>query len=202
MTIPSKPARYHHGDLRAALLQAAERVLGETGLDAFSLRRVAKEVGVSHAAPAHHFSDVEGLLTALAAEAFRRFVQAMEARQRDETAPMARLQASGLGYLDFARERPALFRLMFGWTRVIADDPALEAAAEAAWRHLADGVAAVRGAHPDDDPSAHEAALGVWATVHGLAELMSVGDLKMFAGHDGPARDAMVRRMVAQAVAV
>ena len=64
---PLQP-QYHHGDLRAALLRAAEAELNEAGIEAFSLRRVAKRAGVSHAAPAHHFRDVRGLLTALSAE--------------------------------------------------------------------------------------------------------------------------------------
>ena len=59
--------KYHHGDLRAALLAAAEAELAERGVEAFSLRQVAKRAGVSHAAPAHHFGDAQGLLTALAA---------------------------------------------------------------------------------------------------------------------------------------
>lgn len=63
---PPPPRPYHHGDLRAALLHAAEEELAERGMEAFSLRSVAKRAGVSHAAPAHHFGDAQGLLTALA----------------------------------------------------------------------------------------------------------------------------------------
>ena len=65
---------YHHGDLAAALLAAAEAELAEKGVEAFSLRSVAKRAGVSHAAPAHHFGDATGVLTALATEGFRRFL--------------------------------------------------------------------------------------------------------------------------------
>ena len=79
---PRRAARpYHHGALRAALLAAAEAELAETGIERFSLRSVAKRAGVSHAAPAHHFGDTGGLLTALAAEGFTRFLATQHARE-------------------------------------------------------------------------------------------------------------------------
>ena len=71
---------YHHGDLRAALLRAAEVELSERGVEGFTLRGCARRAGVSHAAPAHHFGDADGLLTALAAEGFARFNAAVAAR--------------------------------------------------------------------------------------------------------------------------
>ena len=86
------PCRYHHGDLRAALLEAGEAELAEHGVEGFSLRGVAKRAGVSHAAPAHHFRDANGLLTALAAEGFRRFVakqRAAPGRRRPDRAVAA-----------------------------------------------------------------------------------------------------------------
>ena len=76
-----KRSTYHHGDLRAALLRAGEEQLARSGVAGFSLREVASRVGVSHAAPAHHFGDAQGLLAALAAEGFRRFLAAMRHRQ-------------------------------------------------------------------------------------------------------------------------
>src|SRR5438132_5555191 len=70
---------YHHGDLHEALLKAAERVLERDGLAGLTLRAVAREAGVSHAAPTHHFGDLTGLLSELAAIGFRQFGQAMAA---------------------------------------------------------------------------------------------------------------------------
>jgi AcrR family transcriptional regulator len=105
---------YHHGDLRAALLSAAEDELAERGMEAFSLRSVAKRAGVSHAAPAHHFGDAQGLLTALAAEGFRQFLAAQTAREAvAEKDPASQMVAAGLGYVDFAMARPTIFRLMW-----------------------------------------------------------------------------------------
>jgi AcrR family transcriptional regulator len=105
---------YHHGDLRAALLRAAEEELTANGVEGFSLRAVAKRAGVSHAAPAHHFGDVRGLLTALCVEGFNRFLATQHAREAAAALdPRSQLVASGLGYVDFALANPALFRLMF-----------------------------------------------------------------------------------------
>src|ERR1700704_3323273 len=79
---------YHHGDLREALLQAAERVLERDGLAGLTLRAVAREAGVSHAAPTHHFGDLTGLVSELAAIGFRMFNAAMDAAGNSETHPM------------------------------------------------------------------------------------------------------------------
>lgn len=178
---PARP--YHHGDLRAALIAAGEAELAEKGLEGFALRGVAKRAGVSHAAPAHHFGDSEGLLSALAAEGFRRFLAAQRAREavagpdgRD------RLIASGLGYVDFALAHPALFRLMFSSARPNFATPELRAAAAAASRHLLDHAAALRGDPPGtiEARGAGDSALltdvtALWATAHGLADLLQAG---------------------------
>jgi AcrR family transcriptional regulator len=166
-------ARYHHGDLRAALLAAGEVVLAETGVPGFSLRAVAKRVGVSHSAPAHHFGDAEGLLAALATEGFRRFLAAMQARQAAAGEdPLERLIGSGLGYLDFARAAPALFRLMFASDRIRGPSPELAAAARAAYGHLVADIARLRGVSPHADAAAMQDVTAVWSMVHGFAELL------------------------------
>ena len=79
---PAGETPYHHGDLHDALLAAAERVLERDGLAGLTLRAVAREAGVSHAAPTHHFGDLSGLLSELAAIGFRRFNEAMVAAAR------------------------------------------------------------------------------------------------------------------------
>jgi AcrR family transcriptional regulator len=163
---------YHHGDLRSALLRASEAELSERGIEAFSLRAVAKRAGVSHAAPAHHFGDANGLLTALAAEGFRQFRAAQAAREAQaDQSPRAQMIAAGLGYVDFALARPALFRLMHASDRPSYDTPELGTVAKAAYEHLWNGVAAIR-----PSPSVADVA-ATWATAHGLADLMSSGRL-------------------------
>jgi len=171
------PRPYHHGDLRAALLAAAEIELSETGIERFSLRAVAKRAGVSHAAPAHHFGDAQGLLTALAAAGYDRFLATQ--RAREATAPAGqpdRLIAAGLGYIDFATAHPALFRLMFASSRPDFADPVLEASGRAAYDHLLENVAELTGIpDPRRSPAALTAATAAWAIVHGLADLLQTG---------------------------
>ena len=185
---------YHHGDLRAALLAAAEAELAEVGVEGFSLRKVARRAGVSHAAPAHHFGDVGGLLTALAAEGYRRFL-ATQGRHEAVAAPdaAAQLVAAGQGYVAFAMERPALFRLLFGSSRPDYDAPDLQAAAGAAYGHLVDQVTAAGGQTLTD-------VAAVWAIAHGLADLMAAGRLKPLAALDENARAEVVAQVMRRAL--
>ena len=194
-TTHDKPGTYHHGDLRAALIEAGLQELEATGTEAFSLRKVARRAGVSHAAPAHHFGDVTGLLTALAAEGFRRFVVAMETRQATAESKREKLLASGLGYLDFAIDSPALFRLIHSSTRPDDGDPDLAGAAGNALQHLFDAVTAVTG-NSLDDPETWEDTAAVWAMVHGISDLVLSGRLKHIVAMRGDERDAAVKRLL------
>ena len=192
---------YHHGDLRAALIAAAEQVLAETGVEGFSLRQVARRVGVSHSAPAHHFGDNQGLLCALAAEGFRRFRCAMEARQaRAAPEPRARLVAAGMGYVEFAESAPALFRLMFSSDRTRLATPELAEAGEAAFKVLADAVEGLRGVSPFEDADAMIDVIGCWSSVHGFAELLLSGRLVTLKGLEKPEREAVLRRTLEKAL--
>jgi AcrR family transcriptional regulator len=169
-----KQTPYHHGDLRTALLRAGEDVLAETGAEGFSLREVARRVGVSHAAPSHHFGDAKGLLAALAAEGFRRFLAAMRNRQAGVGSdPRALLLASSLGYLDFVRESPALFRLMFGDDRIQEHTPELATAADDSFLHLASDIERLLGVSPFTNSAAMARAMAVWSVVHGFAGLLN-----------------------------
>ncbi len=165
-----KPQRYHHGDLAAALLRAAEAVLKRDGLEALTLRAVAREAGVSHTAPQHHFGDLTGLLSELAAVGFTRFRDAMlgaaEAAGADER---TRGRALGRAYIDFARENPGLFLLMFRSGRIDMRRPALLAAGDAAFAVLANA----RGVAAPQAMTLPQAAnvTATWAFVHGLAFL-------------------------------
>jgi len=201
--MPKSKDSYHHGDLRAALLKAGEAVLAETGVEGFALRAVAKRVGVSHSAPAHHFGDARGLLDALATEGFRRFLAAMEVRQAAETSGEARQQllASGLGYLDFAISSPALFRLMFSTDKPTPKASDLAAAAKASFMHLADGVARLRGVSPYQAPAAMTDVMAIWSMVHGFAELYISGRLGPLDGKPVPDRDALLREILERAMA-
>jgi AcrR family transcriptional regulator len=189
---------YHHGHLRAALLAAGERELAEKGLEGFALRGVAKRAGVSHAAPAHHFGDSEGLLSALAAEGFRRFLAAQLAREAVAgPEPRDRIVAAGLGYVDFALAHPALFRLMFSSARPNFGTEELRDAAGAAHRHLVEHAAALRG---DGPAAAGDLAdvTALWAMAHGLADLLQAG--RILRGLAPAEREGVLRNALARAL--
>src|SRR4051795_1522279 len=99
---------YHHGALRDALLEAAERVLERDGLPGLTLRAVAREAGVSHAAPTHHFGDLTGLLSELAAIGYRRFGAAMAAADAGGPSPLDKAMARAKAYVAYARGHPGM----------------------------------------------------------------------------------------------
>jgi len=190
---------YHHGDLRAALLDAGTQVLTESGLEGFSLRRVAARVGVSHSAPAHHFGDARGLLVALATRGYHRLLALMQARQAQAPAtPVEQLVASGLGYLDFARQNPALFRLVFGSGLTVHGSPELERAGDAALSHLAADLGRLRGEGPFADEGAMDEVLAIWSLTHGFADLMLSGRMKPVQDMTEADQNALFRRALAQ----
>ena len=137
---------YHHGALRDALLQAAEKVLERDGLPGLTLRAVAREAGVSHAAPTHHFGDLTGLVSELAAIGYRQFSAAMTAGKASGT-----LQEQGLAaaraYVAFAQAHPGMYGLMFRAERLDMSRPSLHDASDAAFAGLARGVGASRHEH-------------------------------------------------------
>ncbi|GAB4190112.1 MAG: TetR/AcrR family transcriptional regulator [Wenzhouxiangellaceae bacterium] len=178
--------RYHHGDLPTVLLEAAEAELAEHGLERFSLRAVAKRAEVSHAAPAHHFKDLNGLLTALAARGYERLVQFQQRRQKMAgSEPRSQAVASGLGYIDFAVAHPALFRLMFASERPDRADTHFAAASLAAFDKLVVEIQAVAGSDPYANPEAMIQLIAAWSVVHGLAELIVSGRAERPLGLEG-----------------
>lgn len=178
---------YHHGALRQALIKAAEAVIAERGLDRFSLRETARRAGVSPAAPAHHFGDTRGLLTAIAAEAFVDLASALEAADAaGGTDREARIKGQGMAYVAFALDRPTRFDLM--WRKPLLDneDPRLIEAGNRAWAVL-DQAARGPGA-PFSGPldPALAPSTAAWSIVHGFARLAIDGAF-------GPEPDAAER---------
>ncbi|QCZ93146.1 TetR/AcrR family transcriptional regulator [Salinimonas iocasae] len=109
--------RYHHGDLRSALLHAATKRIDEQGVDSISLRKLAEDVGVSRSAPYHHFADKSGLLSAIAAEGFRQWHKtARTIFEQDSLPPSARFRQFIHEYVGYAADHPQMYELMFGRT--------------------------------------------------------------------------------------
>ena len=178
VTAGPKPSAYHHGDLRRALLASAEMVLAERGVEGFTLRECARRAGVSHAAPAHHFGDVTGLLTALAALGFETLIAAMQEARVGIEDPTERLRAIGRGYVAFARGYPERFRLTFDWHRLNHEDPALRAAGGAAFEELETAIRLVAGM-PNEPLEGDLLAdlVHTWSLVHGFSHLLLSGQL-------------------------
>lgn len=191
---------YHHGDLRQALLTAGEAELEETGLEGFSLRKVARRAGVSHAAPAHHFGDVRGLLTALAARGFTRLLdmRAMRLTDGDMTA-RDRLMAYGLAYCAFAQDHTALFRLCFASVKPMDDDTDLSQVADRAFFALAEDVSEMTGLPLQDDVRHLADTFAIWGMVHGIADLLASGRIHLAQNMDPPEKEAFVKSLLTRA---
>ncbi|ASL47143.1 HTH-type transcriptional regulator BetI [Burkholderia sp. AD24] len=188
---------YHHGSLPQALLAAAEAVLRRDGIRGLTLRAIAREAGVSHTAPQHHFGDTAGVLSELAASGHRRLAASMAARAEGETPGRARNKAVARGYVSFAVENPDLLHLMsrnemLDHTRAsliearqlsaraltgVLDNPPKETPGETAAFGRPDAAQAV-------------AMTAAWAYVHGLALLLIDGRLKALAASADGIRNA------------
>ncbi|MFC8424634.1 TetR/AcrR family transcriptional regulator [Streptomyces sp. NPDC057236] len=162
---------YHHGDLRRAVLSAALDVIRSDGVAAISLRDLARRAKVSHAAPAHHFKDKAGLLTAIATEGFELLATALTVVPADTT---HRLREMGAQYVEFALGHPAHFEVMFRPQLLHGDDPELVAAKKRAFRALRSGIEGLPAA---SRPDARRAALAAWSLAHGFATLQLSGSL-------------------------
>jgi AcrR family transcriptional regulator len=166
---------YHHGALRDALLQAAERVLERDGLSGLTLRAVAREAGVSHAAPTHHFGDLTGLVSELAAIGFRQFNAAMSAASGTSTVPLERAMARAKAYVGYAQAHPGMYGLMFRTERLDMSRPSLHEAANASFAGLAGAIGASRHEHIEEEALSLDQAAAIaraWSLVHGFTMLL------------------------------
>jgi AcrR family transcriptional regulator len=178
------PSSYHHGDLRESLVESALRILEVEPVEAVTLRRLAREAGVTHAAPYHHFPDRRALLGAVAARGFQDLHAEMTGRTGSGGDPFTRLRAAGTAYVTFAVEHPELFRLMFsGRWKDSTDPPGLREAETRAFGALQGmlGEALPDGLERSEQVQAARAA---WAMVHGAAVLLIDGVLDMPPGLD------------------
>ncbi len=194
---PSDARPYHHGDLRRALVEAGRRLLEREGSAALSLRAVAREAGVSAAAPYHHFKDRAALLYAVAHEGNVALNDAMRAAFEASEPGQDRIVAVGVAYVGFAVANPALYRLMFETTRMY-NQFADECEAEGQIPRL---LAATFGASLParrSDLDRHLAATAGWAMFRGLAEVAQFRTLEPFKNLMGGEKaflEAVLRRI-------
>jgi AcrR family transcriptional regulator len=174
-----RPKRYHHGNLRAVLLQVGGEILEAEGPDRLSLRAVARRAGVSQTAPYNHFDDKTALLAELAGEGFRLLSTCMT-KAVEREAPRStgeRLRALGRGYLDFALANRERLRLMFGGqVKDMREFPALMKDAETAFGQIHGAVSQFleegnRGPRQRMGPTT--ATIAAWSMVHGLSALLA-----------------------------
>lgn len=178
--------KYHHGDLRKALVEASLEIIGREGAEALSLRNAARTAGVSHAAPYAHFDDKEDLIAAVKDEGFKELYALLEhGLARLGPDPVDRLRGLALIYLDFARTQRAKYQIMF--RRPLAKDPKPESTyigtGRAIFALLAQEVRhlhAHRGRSRTFSPELH--VMTSWSTLHGLCSLWMDGPLALIAG--------------------
>jgi AcrR family transcriptional regulator len=169
-------AAYHHGSLREALLAAALKEVGKSGRTDFTLRSLAKGLGVTHAAAYRHFKDREALIGALAAEAFGRFADALQAGLKQGKAFEEHYIGQGRAYVDFALDHPGYYLLMFRAPSPGAgSNAALEKQGERAWMGLIKMVEMGQASGRIRAGDAQELALVIWSAIHGLVSLVLDG---------------------------
>jgi AcrR family transcriptional regulator len=178
----AKARPYHHGNLRREILDAALEEIRERGAAGLSMRELARRAGVSHTAPAHHFGDKPGLLTAIATEGNELLGDSL--KDADEAGGFLDV---GLAYIRFAVDHPAHFEVMFRPDLLRTEDPEL-VAAKAVTTVLLYGPAGVE--FPDED--ALRVGIAGWAFVHGFASLWVTGNLQHRLGDDPIAAAAAV----------
>jgi AcrR family transcriptional regulator len=187
MTTTASQRPYHHGDLRRTVLDEALAAIERDGPAGFSLRELARRAGVSHAAPAHHFGDTVGLLTAIAVEGFDMLADELQGAF-DRTGSFLEV---GVAYVGFAVRHRAHFEVMFRPELLRGDDPTLARARERSRQALYGPIGSVP---LDPTTDTLRAGVAAWALVHGLATLYLEGNLPPALGHDPEA--------IARAIAV
>jgi AcrR family transcriptional regulator len=165
---------YHHGDLRRGLIEAAQAILEREGPQALSLRAVAREAGVSPAAPYHHFKDKGDLMLAVAEQGFNDLGEAMTRaiEAAGELSPEQRVTEIGVAYVQFAQEHPALYRVMYDCSRNLETLPdTVHEKEESSYGLVKEALLAAGRADPGDQIGLELATVASWCAAHGVAEM-------------------------------
>ena len=184
---------YHHGDLREALLAAAQQIIAEEGVDAVTMRGLSQRVGVSRTAPYRHFEDKAALLAAVAQQGFEQLISALrQVRTGDPTlSSLTRFERMGIGYVRFAVQNPTAYRLMYGVDAIQADDhPALRTIISDTHQELIAILRECKEAGLIQAWRSRDVAVTVWSACHGLS-------LLLIDGHLPGVEDLVIERMAA-----
>jgi len=169
-TQAAQPRPYHHGDLSRALVDAARRLLEREGPTALSLRAVAREAGVSPAAPYHHFKDKGELMAAVARQGWDLLNETLAQAKERAASVRARMSELGVAYVTFARQNPALYRVMYDSFREKEALPDRMGETDSAFCRVRHTLVEA-GADPDDWIGLELASVAAWCAAHGLAEM-------------------------------
>lgn len=177
-----KRETYHHGDLRNALVTAALELISRGSPEQITLREISRRVGVNHRAVYRHFSDLTALLAAVAEQGYRELLSCMETTlaPMKRSSPERRVEALALGYIAFAIDHPAHYRIMFG--RRLNEDgrfPVLEELAADAYSRLAEELHAGQASGRFAPFKLRELVFTFWSLTHGFISLMLVGRLRV-----------------------
>jgi AcrR family transcriptional regulator len=173
----SKERPYHHGNLKTELLNAALKLISETGPQGFTLREVARRAGVSHNAPYRHFRDKDDLLSAVAADGFGRLTAAMKQSAARGTTPLERFRLCGRGYIQFALQFPEHFQVMFDLPSSLDQNPDYARASDEAFETLLGFIAECQNKKVLSPGNPKPLAFMAWSMVHGIAKLASSSHL-------------------------
>lgn len=187
---------YHHGDLKNALIDAGIEILSREGIEALSLRKVAKRAGVSHTAPYAHFTDKQALIAAIAAAGYRKLYDALFAAQDLQDSAIDRLMATAHAYLQFALDEPDHFKITF--SGVVEAEQNYPDYVEQSKRCFALVVAVVEGCQltgPFQEGDTQIIAVSIWSCIHGFVQLLLANQLPSVLTSQYPIHDVFERHL-------
>jgi AcrR family transcriptional regulator len=174
-----KRTQYHHGNLRAALLENAAEMIAEGGVESVTMRALSRRIGVFRTAPYRHFANKAALLAGVAEEGFKRLQQCLQAvKEHEEEDILAGFREMGMAYVQFAVENPSHYRLMFSReTSNFEAYPDLAATAKVVFDTLMTTIERGQAANKIKSGDSRALAYAAWATVHGLSWLWIDGQI-------------------------
>ncbi|MGD8404060.1 MAG: TetR/AcrR family transcriptional regulator [Anaerolineales bacterium] len=185
---------YHHGDLKNALIKAGTEILASKGLGGLSLRQVAKQAGVSHAAPYAHFKDKQALIAAISTEGFKQLYSQIESVKKTHQAePETLLIETAWSYVQFALNEPDRFKLMFSsMLEKEKEYPDFVEISQDNFQQLVEIVKLCQQANILKGGDSDLIALSVWGTVHGFVSLLLEGQISHTVLEKGTLKEILI----------